>query len=115
MAIYNFMDISTGHLTDGDVELLNQEDLPFNVMTYEYGWIVSTTSLMSVESADESIKEMSAAGLSKEFIEAARTAGQRGCWLLRFDADADLEEGLPIGGYGLDPDELPSASIGQAI
>ncbi|WP_156385361.1 hypothetical protein, partial [Aureimonas sp. Leaf460] len=75
MAIYNFMDISTGHLTDGDVELLNQEELPFNVMTYEYGWIVSTTSLMSVESADESIKEMSAAGLSKEFIEAARTAG----------------------------------------
>jgi hypothetical protein len=107
MAILNFMDISTGHLTDGDVALLNEEELPFDVMAYEYGWIVSTTRLMSPELVEEAIEEMSAAGLSRAFITAARTAGERGCWLLRFEAEADLEEDLPIGGYGLDPDELP--------
>ena len=108
VAVYNFMDISTGHLTAGDVELLNDETMPFTVMAYEYGWIVSTSSLMSPDLVDETIKELTAADLSQEFVEAARTAGERGCWLLRFDADADLELDLPIGGYGLDPDELPS-------
>jgi hypothetical protein len=111
VAIYNFMDISTGHLTDGDVALLNEEDLPFTVMTYEYGWIVSTSLLMSADLVEEAVKELSAAGLSPEFIAAARTAGERGCWLLRFDADADLEGDLPIGGYGLDPDESPLSGI----
>jgi hypothetical protein len=111
MAIYNFMDISTGHLTDDDVALLNEEDLPFTVMAYEYGWIVSTADLMSADLVDDAIEKLSAAGLSPEFIEIARISGQRGCWLLRFDADADLEDDLPIGGYGFDPDELPAPGV----
>ncbi|KQQ79645.1 hypothetical protein [Aureimonas sp. Leaf324] len=46
MAIYAFMDVSTVHLTAKDVALLNGADLPFDVMTYEYGWVVSTAKLM---------------------------------------------------------------------
>lgn len=115
MAIYNFMDISTGHLTPGDVELLDDETLPFAIVKYEYGWIVSTSEMMSADLVDEATERLSASGFSREFIELARTSGARGCWLLRFDADADLEEDLPIGGYGFEPDELPSARIVQVI
>lgn len=111
MAIYNFMDISTGHLTDDDVALLNVEGLPFTVMAFEHGWVVSTASLMSDDLVDDAVERLSAAGLSPEFIEIARTSGQRGCWLLRFDADADLDPDLPVGGYGLDADEPPAQGM----
>ena len=76
-------------------------------MVYEYGWIISTSGLMSADFVDDAVAELAESGFSPEFIQLARTAGERGCWFLRFDADADLELDLPIGGYGLDPDELP--------
>ena len=73
--------------------------------------IVSTASLMSDDLVDDAVERLSAAGLSPEFIEIARTSGQRGCWLLRFDADADLDPDLPVGGYGLDADEPPAQGM----
>lgn len=106
MAIYEFMDVSTGHLTMEDVPLLNGADLPFDVMTYEYGWVVSTAKLMPGPYRDSSIEDLRRSGLSSEFMAAAELAGQRNCWLLRFDADADFDSDLPVGGYGVGPDHI---------
>ncbi|MEX6509193.1 hypothetical protein [Jiella sp. M17.18] len=101
MNILRFLDISTAHLTNGDVELLDSgDDLPIDNMAYEHGWIVSTATLMDEETRDEVATELRTAGFSEAFIAAAIAAGRNECWLLRFEADADVEESLPVGGYG---------------
>ncbi|WP_182084304.1 hypothetical protein [Aureimonas sp. ME7] len=110
MAIYEFMDISTGHLTTDDVALLDEGELPFDVMSYDYGWVVSTAKLIAGPLREDSARDLSRSGLSPEFIAAAKVAGERNCWLLRFDMDADLDPDLPVGGYGMDPDELAPPS-----
>ncbi|MBB3937336.1 hypothetical protein [Aureimonas phyllosphaerae] len=110
MAIYAFMDISTGHLTAEDVALLDGAELPFDVMRYDYGWVVSTAKLIAGPLRDGSVRDLNGSGLSPQFIAAAELAGERNCWLLRFDADADLDPDLPVGGYGMDADELAAPS-----
>ncbi|WAJ28851.1 hypothetical protein [Antarcticirhabdus aurantiaca] len=105
MTVRKFMDVSTGHLTRDDVELLQAGALPIEVLAYEYGWIISTAGLMGIDGVEENAAKLSASGLSGTFIEVARAAGARDCWILRFDADADLDLELPIGGYGLDVED----------
>lgn len=101
MTILKFKDLSTSHLTDGDVDLLDNTDLPVTVMKYEYGWVVSTASLVSEEFREEYIERFLDHGMSEEFIAAAVEAARNDCWLLRFDADADPDDNLPQGGYGV--------------
>ncbi len=106
MAVLNFMDVSTGHLTQDDVDLLEAGALPVEVMAYEYGWIISTAGFMGTDSVEENAAKLGACGLSDTFVEVARAAGARDCWILRFDADADLDPDLPIGGYGLEAENV---------
>ncbi|WAJ29444.1 hypothetical protein [Antarcticirhabdus aurantiaca] len=117
MTILSFKDISTGHLTDGDAAILDGADHPVTVIPYEHGWIVSTASLASEDVRDETLARLRRFGFSEPFLAAATAAGGSGCWLLRFDADADIDPDLPIGGYGGveespgDPDSATAPSL----
>jgi hypothetical protein len=99
MPFQPFLDLSTAHLTDRDVELLgslagNDPD----IMENEYGWVVSTASLISEDFREMKLESLRADGFSELFITLALYAGVNGAWLMRFDVDADLEPGLPVGG-----------------
>src|SRR4051794_38848986 len=101
MPLLPFLDLSTAHLTDGDVELLrsfSNDDPGF--MEYEYGWVVSTAVMISAgEFRESKLKFLRDAGFSETFITIALHAAVNGAWLMRFEMDADIEPGLPVGGH----------------
>jgi hypothetical protein len=114
MSVRTFLDLSTAHLTNGDVELIEAEAMPMTCMTYEYGWIVSTASLIDAEDREEYVADLREAGFSETFITLAVHAGKMGAWLLRFDCDEDIDPLLPVGGYGIDGyDELQPDLFGH--
>ena len=101
MSLPTFLDLSTAHLTHGDVELIEAEAMPMTCMTYEYGWVVSTAPLIDEEEREEKVADLREVGFSEAFISLAVHAGKMGAWLLRFDCDEDIDPMLPVGGYGI--------------
>ncbi|WP_188848940.1 hypothetical protein [Aureimonas glaciei] len=72
------MDISSAHLRDSDVPLLEDGDLPFDSMSYDFGYIVSTASLIEESTREEEVKGLREHRLSESFIGAARKAAENG-------------------------------------
>lgn len=105
MAILKFMDVSSAHLRDSDVALLDSGNLPVDSMSYEYGYIVSTAPLIGVDGDDATIQDLREHGLSESFIDAARKAAANDCWLLRFTLDADIDDDLQVGRFIDHPEE----------
>ena len=103
--ILSFMEIASAHLRDSDVVQLDEGDLPIDSMIYKYGYVVSTARLIDVEERQGVVQELRDHGMSEEFIAAARKAGEAGCWLLRFEMDADIDDDLAIGRFVDHPDE----------
>jgi hypothetical protein len=105
MTILKFLDISSAHLSDSDIPLLDDADLPFDSMSYAYGYIVSTASLIETSTRDEKVRELRKYGLSDSFIAAALKAADNACWLLRFTEEADIDDDLEVGRFIDHPDE----------
>ena len=94
LVIYNYADVSTGHISKEDVDLLNSSDYPGVVFDYEYGWWVHV--YLDASEFEESIGRLVAAGLSEGFIAIQRQACAQGCWFIRLDADAEIYPDLPM-------------------
>ena len=105
MTILNFMDISSAHLRDADVPLLDAGGLPISSMSYEFGYIVSTAPLIEASTREDQVMKLREHGLSEQFIGAARKAAENGCWLLRFEMDADIDDHLQVGRFVDNPEE----------
>jgi hypothetical protein len=98
MPLLPFLDLSAAHLTDGDVELLQTlRHCEPGFMGDEYGFVVSTASLIS--DGDWKLRRLRDAGFSEIFITIALHAAANGASLMRFDVDAEIEPGLPVGGH----------------
>ena len=101
MSLRTFLDLSTAHLTYVDVELIEAEAVPMTCMTYDYGWIISTASLIDAVEREQRVAQLREIGFSEEFIALAVHAGKMGSWLLRFDSSEEINPMLPVGGYGM--------------
>ena len=76
---YKYMDVSTGHITEHDKDLLETGDEPCGtvlIATYPEGFFLSIGE-----------KELIEDHFSKEFHDLISYARQNGCALLRLDAD----------------------------
>lgn len=81
--IYRYLDISTGHITKNDADLLKNDHEPdgaYLIGKYDEGFILSIGEYVEVGNVVG--KEF-----SKEFNGIIQYAQLQGCCLLRFDAD----------------------------
>jgi hypothetical protein len=103
MPVQKFFDLSTGHLTDQDRKLLEMypaKDRPSGMALiaypYEYGWTVSTSSVMEPETLEDHLDAIRAEGFSESFIKILMHAAGEKCWMVRFDSDAAHEPGFEV-------------------
>lgn len=98
MAIFKYLDLSTAHLsaeTKGDLDLIDgvNNTTGLTVAKYDYGYFVSVPE--SVEAVDAPrlvTKQM----LQADLREVLKFAVMIGCYVVRFDADAEVIDGLPV-------------------
>src|SRR4029453_13686608 len=87
--IGKYLDVSTGHVTKDDMELLeiaahdSAAELPV-IAEYLEGVICYVP-----DDYDYSIKRMRKAGISESFIKLLAYARKHGCYLIRLDCDGD--------------------------
>lgn len=92
------LDISTGHLTEQDNNLLSrsEDDDPVTAYKYPYGYIVYVGDVPAVgylpEEYDETIKKY---GYSDSFINILKKARDLGCKYAQFDADGITYDDIP--------------------
>lgn len=98
------MDIATAHLRDGDVALLANGRSPIGCSRTEFSYVVSTAPYLETDGRAARLDLLRSHGMSECFVGAVRKAAENGCWLLRFDQDADVDEELELG-WGLDHPE----------
>ena len=102
MPIQKLLDLSTGHLSRKDIELLkdyktggNSSDKALIAYPFECGWTVSTSGMLdSAEGRFERIDEMRLEGFSEYFVAVMAHAAELGAVIVRFDRDAEYEPGL---------------------
>ncbi len=87
MAIQNYLDASTAHITDRDVILLKCEHykFPSRIIAHEYGWWISVPDKESIQ---ESTRQMLKDGCSSSFVELFIIASNSDCWWINLDMDA---------------------------
>jgi len=102
LEIEKLLVVSTVHVPQSDMELLQQEDTyPYTVLNTEYGALVYIVEDMTipVEQSiefimDDSYEEQIVA-FSRDFRRLLRLAQQNGCTWLHLDRDGSEIEGLP--------------------
>jgi hypothetical protein len=107
MAVKTFLDLSTAHLTANDVTLLEREVTPIRVLTYPEGFLVPTGALYDADFRTPAVLELRALKFSETFIALLMHGVKLGAWYVRFDADEDIDSGLPVGRYGMDEKRSP--------
>lgn len=93
--ILSYLDCSTSHVTEKDMELLKETPAflyDFTHASYEYGAFVSVSGAAELE---EETRKMLEDGFSEAFINLRKYAEQHGCTILRLDAHGVVIEGLP--------------------
>jgi hypothetical protein len=103
MPLQKMLDLSTGHITSKDAELLrryksegNDSAMALTCYPFAYGWTVSTSGLLDpLAGRAERLDEMRKEGYSEHFIAVMTHAADLGATLVRLDCDAEYEPGLP--------------------
>ncbi len=87
MAIQKYLDVSTEHLTDRDVILLNCDHykFPARVIPHEYGWWISVPDKEIIHNRT---RQMIKDGCSESFVELFIMASNSDCWWINLDMDA---------------------------
>lgn len=109
MTIYQYLDLSTGHLPVSDREKLDNGHSPVTCRGNEYGWWLHVPSdedefADAIERNRTDFDEEDR--LSEHFFNVLRFARAQGCDWILCDADADQEEWLPWFDDGEDPRDL---------
>lgn len=90
MAVHRYVDMSTAHVTQKDMELLeSQGDLGVVAYDYNEGVFVYVPPEEDLPTTLGAAQER---GLSDSFCKALTYASQQGAYLLRLDADGDMIE-----------------------
>ena len=95
MAIYTYLDASTGHITKKDNDLLQlastSENIPgCYVYPYDCGYFIAVYPDVPTE------EEKNESGLSENFFMVVNHARKNGCLLLRLDVDGNELEGFDL-------------------
>lgn len=90
MAIYKYLDVSTAHVTEKDMQLLEtRKDFansnPVSAYNYEHGAFV----VICEEVTDRALSDF---GYSPSFVKLGRYAREHGCATIRLDCDGDKIE-----------------------
>jgi hypothetical protein len=87
MAIYQYLDMSTAHVKEEDMERLELLEAQLHVKNYPEGAIIP---IPSDDYMEEFLDKAKAGGLSESFCKAIRYSAQQNCYLLRLDGAGDL-------------------------
>lgn len=95
MAIYKYLDASTGHITKEDNALLQQtstsEEIPgCYAYPYDCGYFISVYPDSPTE------EEKKESGLSENFFKIVEHARKNNCFILRLDAEGNELEGFDL-------------------
>ena len=82
-----YLDISTGHVAQRDMKLLEQEDCPLTVYPFEYGCWVHVAE-------DVTRTDLEKLGYSEGFCGMFVMARAASCWFIKLDCDGEHYEGL---------------------
>ena len=97
MAIFKCLEISTGHITQADANLLAgstvTRDLPFTVAKYGEGFFIGVPQNLSETFAEGAV---ASEHLSLAFATLMLHAREQGCDVIRLDGDADTIDGLDV-------------------
>ena len=92
MPIYTYLDLSTAHLTESEMQSI--ADVPMRVIEHDYGVMVHVPDLEFWDGQHEDdIKDFISCWPNLAAI--LLCAHVRGCEWVNFDCDGELEEGLP--------------------
>lgn len=91
--IFNYLDISTGHMTEEDDKLLKESEASLVVYSYEYGYFVHVPDLKTESSIIPAFREH---GFSEAFSKIMEYAQGKGFAFVRFDSDGAEYEELPM-------------------
>jgi hypothetical protein len=92
--IHNFLDLSNGHLPQGDFDSINMIDGPLTIRNFEYGfsiWMPSNDRKYINEILTEVEEDYK---ISTAFRKIMLYALENDCWLINFDADAEQIDNL---------------------
>jgi hypothetical protein len=90
MGVCNYVDLSTSHVTEKDMRILQNGDPSATVSSpYLPGAFVTVTT-PDVEEVAEAIDEAKSEGLSDSFCKALQYAVNHGAMFLRLDADGTM-------------------------
>ncbi len=97
--ISKILDISTGHITENDNDLLGKEDCPVVAYPYgpeedQYGYLVCVK--MDEEAFQTEVILSKEYGFSESFIKIYKAAHAHGIEYVRFDRDGVEYEDIPI-------------------
>lgn len=92
LRFFKMLDISTGHIEENDVTLLesDKENHCFSVTEYEEGFF------LNLHNVDVSRLSQDCAAFSHHFQTVLRIAKENSCEFINFDRDGQLYEGLPV-------------------
>ncbi len=83
MSKENYIDASTGHITQHDAELMNAgEDLPFRYSTHEHGYIIFINHEIIQSALEDCL-------ISDDFMELYLHAKDCKCNLINLDSDGN--------------------------
>lgn len=94
MPVYQYLDLSTAHLTDEDRHELAHGLCPLRVIEHDYGWWVHVPGDDDITDRLAAVSET----MSEAFVGVLKHANKHGCNWINFDADADEEPELPSFG-----------------
>ena len=82
-------ELSTGHLTQSDVELLEKGAVPGQIGKYEYGFVVRT-------SVHKQAHDLLAWGMSQAYVDLLHLLHRHKFHYLFLDQDAERVNGIPV-------------------
>lgn len=100
-----YADVSTSHVTERDMEILEEladgpnintdHDLQIYILTYREGAFVRFSPQIFLEELDEQGPKMLEKGLSQAFIDIIAEAAKQKIAMVRFDSDGQEVEDAP--------------------
>ena len=92
MSVRNYLDLTTGHITENDNALLYNGHTSLSFTEYEYGYYIPVPDM---DDADK-VRTLSDEGFSSAFIRLLSYAAGKDCSLINLDRDGHIADELPL-------------------
>jgi hypothetical protein len=89
--VYNYLDASTGHVTEADAAILKELEDDSLFIHKEFGWWI-WVDVVDPDVQEETLRGL---GLSDSFLKLVRYASDSHCYYINLDCDGATIEALP--------------------